>query len=69
MQKTHWHASKMRQLWQNPPSQFYRLSFTSTTQPFTSAATAPPKANNTCFLVQASSLSNSQATEVSTLTV
>jgi len=37
-------------------------------QHLTSMATAPPEADNTCFSVQASSLSSSQAANVSTLT-
>jgi len=68
MKKTHWHASKMHQLRQNPPGQFYQLSFILTTQQLTSMATAPPEADNTCFLVQASSLSSSQAANISTPT-
>jgi len=48
------------------PAKFYRLSFISTTQLLTSTATAPPEADNTCFSVQASSLSSSQAADVST---
>lgn len=65
MQTKHWHASKMCQLQQSPPSQFYRPSFISTIQ-LTLTATVPPEADNTCFSVQASSLSSSQAADVST---
>jgi len=66
--KTHSHTSKMHQLRRNPPAQFYRLSFTSTTQHLTSMASAPSKADNTCFSVQASSLSSFQTANISTPT-
>ena len=48
--KTHWHTSKMRQLRQSPPGQFYRLSFISeTTQVLTSTATAFPNPTAPAF--------------------
>ena len=59
---------QMRQLRRCPPGQIFRLSFISTTQLLTSTTTVPAE-DNTCFSVQASSISSSQAADVSTPTV